>query len=108
RNRFQKVISLLTFGKLYKTKPLFALRDVNFEVYSGDTVGILGLNGSGKTTLSDLIPESTTPSLGKMHINGRTSLIAISAGLNAELTGEKNIRIKCLMHGLTEKQRKER
>ena len=98
----------MTFGKLYKTKPFYALRDIDFEVNAGDSVGILGLNGSGKTTLSDLIPEATVPSKGKIHINGRTSLIAISAGLNAELTGEENIRIKCLMHGLSEKQVAER
>lgn len=53
------------------------LRDIDFEVNAGDTVGILGLNGSGKTTLSDLIAEATVPSKGKIHINGRTSLIAI-------------------------------
>ena len=98
----------MTFGKLYKTKPFYALRDIDFEVNAGDSVGILGLNGSGKTTLSDLIAEATVPSKGKIHINGRTSLIAISAGLNAELTGEENIRIKCLMHGLSEKQVAER
>ena len=104
RNRIAKVLSLLTFGKLYKAKPFYALRDIDFEVNAGDSVGILGLNGSGKTTLSDLIAEATVPSKGKIHINGRTSLIAISAGLNQELTGEENIRIKCLMHGLSEKQ----
>lgn len=104
RNRIAKILSLLTFGKLYKAKPFYALRDIDFEVNAGDSVGILGLNGSGKTTLSDLIAEATVPSKGKIHINGRTSLIAISAGLNQELTGEENIRIKCLMHGLSEKQ----
>jgi teichoic acid transport system ATP-binding protein len=108
RNRIQKILSLLTFGTLYKAKPFYALRDIDFEVNSGDTVGILGLNGSGKTTLSDLIAEATVPSKGKIHINGRTSLIAISAGLNNELTGEENIKIKCLMHGLSEKTIEER
>lgn len=108
RNKLARVMSLLSFGKLYKAKPFYALRDINFEVNAGDTVGILGLNGSGKTTLSDLIAEATVPSKGKIHINGTTSLIAISAGLNQELTGEENIRIKCLMHGLSEKQIAER
>lgn len=108
RNKIARVVSLMTFGKLYKTKPFYALRDINFEVNAGDTVGILGLNGSGKTTLSDLIAEATVPTKGKVYINGKVSLIAISAGLNQELTGEENIRIKCLMHGLTEKQIAER
>lgn len=108
RNKIARVMSLLSFGKLYKAKPFYALRDIDFEVNAGDTVGILGLNGSGKTTLSDLIAEATIPSKGQININGKVSLIAISAGLNQELTGEENIRIKCLMHGLTEKQISER
>ncbi|MFP3471165.1 ATP-binding cassette domain-containing protein, partial [Micrococcus sp. SIMBA_144] len=44
------------------------------------------------------------PSSGQIHVNGRASLIAISAGLNNELSGEENIHMKCLMHGLSEKQ----
>lgn len=108
RSRVAKILSLFTMGHFYKEKPFYALRDVNFEVAEGDSVGIIGLNGSGKSTLSDLLGEVTVPTQGMIDIRGKSSLIAISAGLNQELTGEENIRMKCLMHGLTEAMIEER
>lgn len=85
-----------------------ALKNVSFEVEPGDSVGIVGLNGSGKSTLSNLLGGVTVPSSGEIHVDGKPSLIAISAGLNMELTGEENIHMKCLMHGLSEKEIEER
>lgn len=108
RGKISKVISLFTFGYLYKGKPFFALRDINFEVDAGDSVGIIGLNGSGKSTLSDIIAEVNQPTSGVIDIRGKSSLIAVNAGLNQELNGYENIRMKCVMHGLTEKKIDER
>lgn len=108
RNRFDKLLSLITFGYFYKPESFYALRDISFEVMPGDSVGIIGLNGSGKSTLSDLLGEATVPTMGNIDIKGRSSLIAISAGLETELNGEENIKRKCLMHGLSEKQINER
>ncbi len=102
RRKIDRILSLFTFGLYSKEQPYFALRDISFEVNEGDSVGIVGLNGSGKTTLSDLLGEVTKPSSGNISIRGKSSLIAINAGLNQELTGEENIRMKCLMYGMTE------
>ncbi|MCC4722383.1 ABC transporter ATP-binding protein [Salinicoccus sp. RF5] len=108
RSKISKLLSLFTLGHFYKEKPYFALRDINFEVQPGDSVGIIGLNGSGKSTLSDLLGQVTVPTMGKVKINGQSSLIAINAGLNQDLTGEENIRMKCLMHGLSKETIDER
>ncbi|WP_420827906.1 ABC transporter ATP-binding protein [Macrococcus brunensis] len=103
-----KIIQLFTFGLFYKEKPYYALRDVTFEVQAGDSVGIIGLNGSGKSTLSNILGEVTQPTNGTIEIEGRSSLIAISAGLNNDLTGVENIKMKCLMHGMSEKEVEEK
>ncbi len=84
-----------------------ALRDVSFEVEEGAVVGIVGLNGSGKSTLSNLIAGVTMPTEGQVEIVGSAALIAISSGLNNQLTGLENIELKGLMMGLSKQRIKE-
>ncbi|QWH14645.1 teichoic acids export ABC transporter ATP-binding subunit TagH [Bacillus mycoides] len=85
----------------------YALSDVSFEVPKGEIVGIIGLNGSGKSTLSNLIAGVTMPNKGKIDIKGSAALIAISSGLNGQLSGIENIELKGLMMGLTKEKVKE-
>lgn len=103
-NKFENLLSLFSLGLFKREKKFFALKDISFTVNEGDSVGIIGLNGSGKSTLTDLLAEVTQPTSGAIDINGTVSLIAIGAGLEQELTGVENIRMKCLMHGLTDEQ----
>lgn len=57
----------LTFA--YGTRPV--LRDVDFDIRQGQTVGIVGRTGSGKSTLLSLITRSFEPPKGTIFLDGR-------------------------------------
>ena len=48
-----------------------ALRDVSFDVFPGDVLGIIGPNGSGKTTIVNSITGFIKPTSGKVFFKGK-------------------------------------
>lgn len=103
KKKSDKVKSLFKMNK--KGIPKFwALKGVDVKVYAGESVGLIGINGSGKSTLSNVLAGIIPQTSGVLNIEGETSIIAIGAGLKGQLTGLENIRLKCLMTGLTNAQ----
>jgi D-xylose transport system ATP-binding protein len=48
-----------------------ALRNVDFEVYMGEIVGLVGDNGAGKSTLIKIISGACTADSGDIYIDGK-------------------------------------
>jgi lipopolysaccharide transport system ATP-binding protein len=77
---------------------------VTFEVRKGERIGIIGRNGAGKTTLLQIICGITTPTKGKVNVEGRIApILALGAGFDGSLTGRENARIGGAILGLKRK-----
>ena len=87
----------------------WALRDVNFQVNKGDSVGIVGKNGAGKSTLLKILSRTTAPTTGSIRINGKiASLLEVGTGFHPELTGRENIFLNGSIMGMKRQEVKAR
>lgn len=106
------VISLRNVAVYFRLKNGFmrrhrfaALKDVSFDLFHGESLGIIGRNGAGKTTLLRLLGGITRPDKGAIINNGfKTSLLSLQAGFDPQLSGFYNAILSGMLLGFTKKE----
>jgi len=79
-----------------------ALREISLRLEAGDRMAVIGGNGVGKTTLLRTIAGIYEPFRGEVITNGRVSpMLDANVGIDADLSGFENIRVRALLLGLS-------
>ena len=91
---------------------LDAVRDVSFEVATGETFGLLGPNGAGKSTTISMLCTLLQPTSGHARVAGadvaaqrgkvrsRIGLVFQDPTLDEYLTAEENLRFHAELYGV--------
>ncbi|GBR47737.1 ABC transporter ATP-binding protein [Acetobacter pomorum] len=82
-----------------------ALKGVSFTLQPGDRLGLVGGNGAGKTTLLRALAGIYEPVGGSVTVRGSIgTLLDPELGMNMDLTGRENIRLRGMFSGLSKEQ----
>lgn len=84
-----------------KPRLVHAVRGVSFDLYEGESLGIVGSNGSGKSTLLSALTGLLPVDSGEIWIRSRPTLLGVGAVMRPSLSGRRNIIIGGLALGLT-------
>jgi ABC-2 type transport system ATP-binding protein len=87
-----------------RTKKVEAVKTMDFEVYKGECIGLLGRNGCGKSTLVRLLAGVYPSDTGEINIYGSTLLMNLGVGMSHQLTARENIYVSASVLGLKIKE----
>ena len=86
----------------FRKEKYWALRDVTFDVYHGETLGVIGRNGVGKSTLLRILAGLMSPDRGRVVNHGvSATLLSLQVGFVQYLTGRENAILSGMMLGLS-------
>ena len=97
-------------------KNIQAVKNINFKIYKGSIIGLLGPNGCGKTTTIGMMLGLIKPTYGTVFINGqnienennrtkileKVNFISPYVELPKKLTVEENLKVYGTMYGVND------
>lgn len=84
----------------FKKEKYWALKQVNFSLRKGESLGVVGRNGAGKSTLLKLMAGIIVPDKGNIINSGYSvSLLSLQTGFVPYLTGRENTLLNGLILG---------
>lgn len=94
-------VSYVQHSGLLRKREFWALKDISFDIYHGETLGLIGRNGAGKSTLLRLLAGIIAPERGKIISDGsQASLLSLQVGFIPHLTGRVNAILSGMLLGL--------
>lgn len=88
-----------------KRRTFTALSNVSFDLYHGDSLGVIGRNGAGKSTLLRLLNGIIQPDSGTLeNLNVRTALLSLNVGMDPTVSAEQNAILCGMLLGLSKMQ----
>ena len=103
------IVSLRSVGVCYRNRSrllgrgqeFWALSDVSFDAYPGETIGLVGSNGGGKTTLLKAIAGIIEPDQGTIERGDiNLSMLSLQVGFLPQLSGRENAILSGMLLGL--------
>ncbi|WP_438481990.1 ABC transporter ATP-binding protein [Oleiharenicola lentus] len=107
RDELERLSARFLRRSISQTKPaltgeFWALKDVEFDIFPGEIVGVIGRNGAGKSTLLKILSRTTEPTAGEITMHGRVgSLLEVGTGFHPELSGRQNIFLNGAILGMS-------
>lgn len=90
-SRWSRLIEWLDPRAKLRHHAHWVLKDINFHIESGNSVGLIGINGAGKSTLLKLITGTLQPTTGTVKTTGTVSaLLELGMGFHPDFTGRQN------------------
>jgi ABC-type polysaccharide/polyol phosphate transport system, ATPase component len=87
-----------------------ALKNVSFDLYKGETLGVVGRNGAGKSTLLKVLANIIKPDSGTIITPTplSISLLSLQLGFSQELSGRDNAIMGALLLGHSRSEAEEK
>ncbi len=97
-------------GPIWRRKELFrAIDHTSFNIYRGDSIGVIGRNGAGKTTLLRALAGIISPTSGTiLRSTNSITLLSLGAGYEPSIPARNNVILNGMLLGVSRREMEEK